>query len=56
MGCKRHGVAISHTEYRVDLIVKRKIELVVDDPDVEKVIEIISESGKKEMLAMGSYS
>ncbi len=33
-------------EYRVDMLAKTKIELVVDDADVEKVIEIIRESGK----------
>jgi nitrogen regulatory protein P-II 1 len=33
-------------EYRVDMLAKTKIELVVDDPDVEKVIEIICKSGQ----------
>ena len=30
-------------EYRVDLLPKTKIELVVDDNDVQKVVEIIRE-------------
>lgn len=33
-------------EYRVDLLPKTKLELVVDDEDAEKVIEIICEIGK----------
>ncbi len=34
------------SEYRVDLLPKTKLELVVDDKDVEKVIEIICDIGK----------
>lgn len=45
---RQKGIVLQYRtqEYRVDMIAKTKIELVVDDPDVEKVIEIICESGK----------
>jgi len=45
---RQKGIVLQYRtqEYRVDLLAKTKIELVVDDPDVEKVIEIICESGK----------
>jgi len=34
------------------MLAKTKIELVVDDPDVEKVIEIICKSGQTGNMAM----
>ncbi|MCE8423201.1 MAG: P-II family nitrogen regulator [Candidatus Methanoperedens sp.] len=45
---RQKGIVLQYRtqEYRVDLLAKTKIELVVDDQDVEKVIEIIRESGK----------
>lgn len=45
---RQKGVVLQYRtqEYRVDLLAKTKIELVVDDEDVEKVIEIICTSGK----------
>jgi nitrogen regulatory protein P-II 1 len=45
---RQKGIVLQYRtqEYRVDLLAKTKIELVVDDQDVEKVIEIICESGK----------
>ena len=45
---RQKGIVLQYRtqEYRVDMIAKTKIELVVDDLDVEKVIEIICESGK----------
>jgi nitrogen regulatory protein P-II 1 len=33
-------------EYRVDLLPKTKLELVVDDKDAEKVIAVITEAAK----------
>ncbi|PWB51191.1 MAG: transcriptional regulator [Candidatus Methanoperedenaceae archaeon] len=45
---RQKGIVLSYrtSEYRVDLLPKTKLELVVDDRDVEKVIEIICETGK----------
>src|SRR5659263_628885 len=45
---RQKGVVLQYRtqEYRVDMLAKTKIELVVDDPDVEKVIKIICDSGK----------
>ena len=45
---RRKGIVLSYrtSEYRVDLLPKTKLELVVDDKDVEKVIEIICDIGK----------
>ena len=45
---RQKGVLLQYRtqEYRVDMLAKTKIELVVNDMDVEKVIEIICESGK----------
>lgn len=33
-------------EYRVDMLAKTKVELIVNDSDVKKVIQIICESGR----------
>lgn len=40
---RQKGIILSYrtSEYRVDLLPKTKIELIVDDKDVEKVVEII---------------
>lgn len=45
---KQKGVVLTYrtSEYRVDLLSKTKIELVIDDTDVEKAINIICEVGK----------
>ena len=45
---RQKGIVLQYRtqEYRVDMLAKTKIELVVDDTDVEKVIEIICESGR----------
>ncbi len=45
---RQKGIVLSYraTEYRVDLLPKTKIELVVDDTDVEKLVEIICDVGK----------
>ena len=45
---RQKGIVLSYrtSEYRVDLLPKTMLELVVDDEDVEKVIEIICEIGK----------
>lgn len=45
---RQKGIVLSYrtSEYRVDLLPKTKLELVVDDKDVEKIIEIICETGK----------
>lgn len=45
---RQKGIVLSYrtSEYRVDMLPKTKIELVVDDKDVEKVVEIICEVGK----------
>jgi nitrogen regulatory protein P-II 1 len=44
---RQKGIMLQYRtqEYRVDMLAKTKIELVVDDADVEKVIEIICGSG-----------
>lgn len=44
---RQKGVVLSYRtrEYRVDLLSKTKIELVVEDGDVEKVVGIICEVG-----------
>jgi len=40
---RQKGISLSYrtTEYRVDMLPKMKIEVVVDDKDVDKVIETI---------------
>jgi len=45
---RQKGIVLQYRtqEYRVDMLAKTKIELVVDDTDVEKVIEIICGSGR----------
>lgn len=45
---RQKGIVLQYRtqEYRVDMLAKTKIELVVDDSDVEKVIKIICESGR----------
>lgn len=45
---RQKGIVLSYrtSEYRVDMLPKTKIELVVDDKDVEKVVEIICDIGK----------
>lgn len=45
---KQKGVSMSYrtTEYRIDLLPKMKIELVVDDKDAGKVVDIIVGSAK----------
>lgn len=45
---RQKGIVLSYrtSEYRVDLLPKIKIELVVEDKDVEKVVEIICDLGK----------
>ncbi|CAG0962335.1 Nitrogen regulatory protein P-II [Methanosarcinales archaeon] len=45
---RQKGVVLQYRtqEYRVDMLAKTKIELVVDDAGVEKVIKIICESGR----------
>jgi nitrogen regulatory protein P-II 1 len=42
---RQKGIVLSYrtSEYRVDMLPKTKIELVVDDKNVEKVVEIICE-------------
>ncbi|CAG0985782.1 MAG: P-II family nitrogen regulator [Candidatus Methanoperedens sp.] len=45
---RQKGVVLSYrtSEYRVDLLPKTKLELVVDDKDLEKAVEIICDIGK----------
>jgi len=45
---RQKGIVLSYrtSEYRVDLLPKTKLELIVDDKDVDKVIDIICETGK----------
>jgi nitrogen regulatory protein P-II 1 len=45
---RQKGIVLSYrtSEYRVDLLPKTKIELVVDDKDVEKAVGIICDIGK----------
>jgi len=45
---RQKGIMLSYrtSEYRVDLLPKTKIELVVDDTDAEKVVGIICDIGK----------
>jgi len=45
---RQKGVVLQYRtqEYRVDMLAKTKIELAVDDADVEKVIKIICDSGR----------
>ncbi len=45
---RQKGVVLSYrtSEYRVDLLPKTKLELVVDDTEVEKVVGIICDTGK----------
>ena len=45
---RQKGIALSYrtSEYRIDLLPKTKLELVVDDKDVEKAVEIICDTGK----------
>jgi len=45
---KQKGIVLSYrtSEYRVDLLPKTKLELIVDENDVENVVEIICEIGK----------
>lgn len=45
---RQKGIVLQYRtqEYRVDMLAKTKLELVVDDADVEKVIDIICESAR----------
>ncbi|MCX9084607.1 MAG: P-II family nitrogen regulator [Candidatus Methanoperedens sp.] len=45
---RQKGIVLSYrtSEYRVDLLPKTKIELIVNDEDVEKVVDIICDLGK----------
>lgn len=45
---KQKGIVLTYrtSEYRVDLLAKTKIELVVDDNDVEKAVDIICKVGR----------
>jgi nitrogen regulatory protein P-II 1 len=45
---KQKGMVLSYrtSEYRVDLLPKTKLEIVLDDKDVEKAVEIICDIGK----------
>ncbi len=45
---RQKGIVLQYRtqEYRVDMLAKTKLELVVDDADVENVIKIICESGR----------
>lgn len=45
---RQKGIILQYRtqEYRVDMLAKTKLELVVDDEEVEKVIKIICESGR----------
>ncbi len=45
---RQKGMVLSYrtSEYRVDMISKTKVELVIDDSKVEQVIGIICEVGK----------
>jgi nitrogen regulatory protein P-II 1 len=44
---KQKGMVLSYrtSEYRVDLLPKTKLEIVLDDKDVEKAVEIICDIG-----------
>ncbi len=52
---RQKGIALSYrtSEYRVDMLPKTKIELVVKQEDVEKVIETIIEVGKTGSIGDG---
>ena len=45
---QQKGIVLSYrtSGYRVDLLPKTKLELIVEDQDVEKVVEIICDIGK----------
>ena len=45
---RQKGVSLSYrtTEYRVDMLPKMKIELVVTDSDVDKVVDVIVNTAK----------
>ena len=45
---RQKGIVLSYrtNEYRVDLLPKAKLEIVVDDEDVEKAVEIICSIGR----------
>lgn len=45
---RQKGIMLQYRtqEYRVDMLAKTKIELVIDDNDAEQVIDIICKSGR----------
>ena len=45
---RQKGIVLSYrtSEYRVDLLPKTKLELIVDDKDVEKAVEIICDTAR----------
>lgn len=45
---RQKGIMLQYRtqEYRVDMLAKTKVELVVEDIDVEKVVDIICRSGQ----------
>lgn len=52
---RQKGLVLSHrtSEYRVDMLPKMKIEMVVKDEDVDKVIEILVAAGKTGVIGDG---
>lgn len=56
-----HGRQRGHTEvyrgaeYRVNLIPKVKLEIVLDDTDLDKAIEVIVENGRTGSIGDGKY-
>jgi nitrogen regulatory protein P-II 1 len=52
---RQKGLLLSHrtSEYRVDMLPKMKIELVVNNEDVEKAIGVIERAAKTGMIGDG---
>jgi nitrogen regulatory protein P-II 1 len=50
---KGHTEVYRGAEYTVDLVPKVRLEIVVDDPDVEDVIEVITKSAQTGRIGDG---
>src|SRR5690606_21833039 len=48
-----HTEVYRGTEYQVDFVPKVRLELVVDDPDVTRLVEVISEAAKTGKIGDG---
>jgi|SRR5690606_25813464 nitrogen regulatory protein P-II 1 len=48
-----HTETYRGAEYKVDFLPKVKLEIVVDDPDVDRVVSVIAESARTEKIGDG---